>query len=431
MRVKRHWPALLGLVALLMTAIFPVSAQDANTCDVFLDQVVSQLATNCANTDDNSICFGFNRMQAAFVEPVEPPIEFVEPGDRADLNKLLSVATTPYSPQIGEWGVAYVRGQANLARALAKDDAVVYFIVGDTLVFNEAVGDSALILPEDPINVTVAAASDLLSFPPDFGDRTSKIVGNAAAGAVLRADAVTIDREWVRVAYLYQDTPISRRSTAWLPVESLETVDLSALSPMGPGSMTELQKFSFISSELLPNCSNLPLSEVLVQSPGNVEADLFVNGLNTRIFSTVIFRIVDINTTNNTASMRVIPLVGNAYLPDPEALDDFPRGIVIPAGRFIDVPVLLDEETGKYGLDPEFYEGFADFKETYDDEAARGLWQIDERIIIRLLAYERLPENLLNYIMEIIKIIRASGVGGVVPIFEGGVKPPLIFDLND
>src|SRR5690606_19586245 len=130
-----------------------------------------------------------------------------------------------------------------------------------------------------------------------------------------------------------------------------------------------------------PGCNLLAMSEVMVQSPGDVEGEIFVNGLRVRIFSTVIFRF---NARGQSGTdLRIIPLVGHAFLPDPNALDDFESGILIPAGHFIDIPLAFDEESEQYFLDAEFYEDFASFKEAFDDAKENNDTFINPSIRIR------------------------------------------------
>lgn len=426
MRWLKHLTALLVVASILISTAAPLVLAQSNTCNAFIDRVTAQLATACANTEINQVCYGFEPIMAAFVEPVDEDLQFEEIGDKASLTDVLSITTMPFNNRAQEWGVAYARGYANLSAALANEYPAIYFIVGDTLLFNEVAADEALILPEEPLVVTTANAADLLSFPPGFGDRASETVGRAAASQTLRADAVSEDGDFVRVSYVYTLNEFARRSTAWIALADLTaSTDVSDLPTLTADSRTPLQEFSFIASNAAPGCSNLPLSQVLLHGPGNIESEFFVNGLNVRLFSTVAFQFP--TGSGQRSNMRIIPLTGNVFLPDPDAKDTFNRGIRVPAGQFIDVPLIFDNEIGKYVIAASVYDNFGQFKRNWDTSFGRGQTRINPGMIFRLLAWEKLPGNLLNYILTIIKIILASGVGGVIPIFEGGQKPPLIF----
>jgi hypothetical protein len=426
MRWLRQFTALLVVASLLLTTAAPLVLAQNNVCTAFIDRVNAQLATACANTEANTLCYGFEPGMVAFVEPVDEDFEFEEVGDKADLTDVLSITTMPYNNRAQEWGVMYLRGYANLSAALANEYPAVYFIVGDTLVFNEVAADEALLLPDEPLVVTTANAADLLGFPPGFGDRLSETVGRAAASQTLRADGVSEDGDYVRVSYVHTLNEFARRSTAWIALADLTaSTDVSDLPVITIDSRTPMQEFSFIASNAAPGCSNLPMSQVLLHGPGNIETEFFVNELNIRLFSTVALQFP--TGAGQRSNMRLIPLTGNVYLPDPDAKDTFNRGIRVPAGQYIDVPLVFDNEIGKYVIAASVYDNFGQFKRDWDRSFGRGQTRITPGMLFRLLAWEKLPGNLLNYILTIIKIILASGVGGVIPIFEGGQKPPLLF----
>ncbi len=420
------------VVALVSVSRSNVQAQDTGSCDAFIDLVITELSNNCASTDENTVCYGFEEMDATFFETDTPVPPLNAPADRAPLTELLSLETAPFNVAGQTWGLAHLRTYANLAATLAEYGAI-YLLVGDARLVNTVDPETALILPEEPVVVRVSGDGELWSFPPEFGARASELVGRAGAGEALNADGVSADGEWVRVAHFYNPTINSRRSTAWITTASLEeNADLETLPVITPESRAPFQEVFFTASPTVPACETAPLSEMLTQSPGNIEVDLYVNGLNVRIYSTIIFRIAD--ETETGAMMRIIPLVGHAYLPAPETPDIPEDGILVPASQFIDVPVVLvddgddDETTKRYELAPDFYEGFAQFRQDYEEATDRGETLVDERILIRLYVYENLPENIMNYVPDVIDIIRPSGVGSPQPIYTGGRKPPILLN---
>ncbi len=65
----RKW--ILITVLLLLTA-FGASAQAGlDTCPVFIENALLQLGSNCADMARNSVCYGYNRVDASFASPVE------------------------------------------------------------------------------------------------------------------------------------------------------------------------------------------------------------------------------------------------------------------------------------------------------------------------------------------------------------------------
>jgi hypothetical protein len=201
-----------GIILVLVILVFalPTVAQQTDTCDPFIDHMALNLSTNCANTELGQACYGYANGAVLLDDMDEELVNFSQP---VDLSEMLYAQTSPYDRAANEWGVIYIRGYANLATALALENSFLYFIVGDTLVTTEVPEDEALLLLDEPVRVETSTAVDLLSFPPSFDDRVSQVVRRAPAGTELLADGISVDG-WVRVAAIYTDTRVGRRSTA-------------------------------------------------------------------------------------------------------------------------------------------------------------------------------------------------------------------------
>src|SRR3990172_501355 len=131
MRKMRYFFILFMTLLVLQVFGWTAQAQDGNNCTAFLNQVVSDLSTNCANADPNSVCYGYSQVQTTFSEETE----FSTPADRAELTNLMWLQTAPYSAARGEWGLVYMRGHANLPVTFTRH-ALVYVVTGDTIVIN-------------------------------------------------------------------------------------------------------------------------------------------------------------------------------------------------------------------------------------------------------------------------------------------------------
>ena len=180
----RHCIPLLVLIALLATPFPQASlAQDGGTtCEQLIRQAVTSLGTNCANLGPNSLCYGYEGVEATLI-PAGP---FDTPGQRAALSDVQSVRTSLADPALGEWGIAVMNVQANLHGATPK--MATYYLLGDVEI-TSAVEPGVALMPAEPVQVTTSAQADILRAP----GAGSKVLATVAANAALMADGVSPD----------------------------------------------------------------------------------------------------------------------------------------------------------------------------------------------------------------------------------------------
>ena len=85
---RNLWPpfltATLVLFAVLVFGTRAIVAQLEATCPALVLQALEDAESACSGLGRNSACYGYNRVNASFNQPVEPDF-FSQPSDRAQL----------------------------------------------------------------------------------------------------------------------------------------------------------------------------------------------------------------------------------------------------------------------------------------------------------------------------------------------------------
>lgn len=387
-------------------------APSENECNALIESAMDRMGDNCGSLRPNNICYGFNAVQANFAEPV-PDNFFSQPSDIAQLSAIASVRTAPLNVNQNVWGLAAMRVMANIPNSLPGQGAL-FILMGDAEIQNEVPQGEALILPEEPLDVRVASDTQVVSFPPNFGNRQSRPVGDVLAGTNLQADGVSPDGQWLRVLFEYDASEASRRATAWVNRLDLEAADISDLPTIEPQSRTPMQAFTLSGGIGQPQCEEVAPSSLVVQGPANYEVDITANGVDVRVTSTVRFEIRNLNRQTGRAVLRVTPITGSAVLVDPNDPDN--NDTAVEDTEFVDIEmnVSVDPETGEQTFTPVEppQQIRARWNETPPEERARGT-----QIVNNTQFLVNLPPETVNYVPVPVRIIRPSGIGDPIPEF--------------
>lgn len=339
--------------ALLSISIF-IAQSDAQgqVCPEIVTQALVMADDECTGLERNNACYGFNRVSATFAD-VMPEDFFSSLGDKAGLNTLTSIATSPMDEAVEEWGVALMRIQANIPGTL-PGQAVVFVLIGDISLENSVPADAAFEPAATPISLTSTVNANLRSQPTT----RSNVVGSAAIGTELLTDAISDDGEWLRVV---SDDGI----TGWIFGELVTAAgDVTSLPVYTSESYTPMQAFSFKSGLTQPSCTEAP-SLLLVQGPEGIAVNITANGADIQIGSTIALQTTDDN------DMRVTTLSGEAQV----------EGLAVPEGYQVEIPLNEsgDDTNGPVSLPrPMSREALASFQ-----------------------AVELLSTNVLNYQIEL------------------------------
>lgn len=282
-----------GLLLPLLIAVTPaLLAQE--TCPALVQRALTAIGDNCGNMARNSACYGYNLVGATFTEAV-PEDFFTTPADRTEINQLETLTTAALDVEADRWGVAVMTLQANIPNTL-PGQAVTFVLLGDVEVEN-AVEPDAAFTPVDPITVTARVVSNIRSGP----STATNVIGAVDIGAVLEADGMNADRNWVRVVY---DGLIG-----WIRADLIgQDTDLSALPVITTTTRSPMQAFYLRTGIGQPACSEAPADSLVVQGPNRLTVDFTVNGANVSLSSTAVFRILPGNL------MEMTVLAGSASI---------------------------------------------------------------------------------------------------------------------
>lgn len=178
-----------------------------------------------------------------------------------------------------------------------------------------------------------------------------------------------------------------------------------------PGEdLSPMQRFYFRTGIEGDLCELAP-SILFVQGPENVPVDLEVFGQPVRLHSTMVLRSLDPGADLGT-ELQLIVLSGLVILyPDSDA------PILVPPGYM--VTIQLGPEFVSLGI-----EGDA------DERGVVGRWSqpipLTQQQLTELGIIEFLPENIINYPVDVPGIIIASALGGVFPMLDFPPNSPAL-----
>ena len=392
-----HILLVITLIAIgLGPAVHPALAQgdeETDTCAQLVQQVLTDMGTNCADLGPNSACYASKTVSGLFVDENIADDVFSEPGDQTDLTSLASVSTAPFNLEDSEWGLTVLNTRANIHNAL--DGEVRYILFGGAEIENRVVPETAL-QPVDPISVSTITTVDVYRQP----DATSDQLGTIDEGIEVQVDAISPDGHWGRI--LYNDEVLNY--AAWIQSAALDaTVDLESLPVIDADTFAPMQDIFLRNGYDAPECEEAIAPMMLVQAPQDTQVELRVNGIDMRMESTVLLRVL---TPGDR--IEIIVLDGLLYL--------FPgtdRQVIVPPGHR---SVGCLSRPGRFGgLDGMENDRISSCPFGPPDPLTEANLQI-------LVFLNLLPINVLHYRIVIPIVIRGSGVGTVIIII---ILPPL------
>lgn len=371
------------LLLLTGLGISGAMAQDDATCSALQNTAFTQTGTLCATTGQGMMCLGYPAVTA--VLDSDAAADFASPGDSVDLALVESVTTSPadLSTTPSTWGVALLNVQANLPvdviETVLDGKGVIYMATGGVEVVNAA-PDTQVTLMEETIAVNTIADADMRVAPFALDSSTSSNVsGRIPAESTLNADAMTPDGNWIRI--VFDDQP------GWISRAVIDSAaDLSNLTVIGPLDFTPMQSITIDSGNTDDaDCANLA-SGLFVQGPNSMPVDIQVNGVDTRISSSVLFKA---NAADGTLEIFVISGLVTLFPNDPDMT------VVIPPG--FKTTISVEDFT--------FLEGTPD--------APYRLMTEDELAQVNTFT-QNLPSNILHYTPPENNQTQPSGVGNAV-----------------
>ena len=111
----------------------PPQSSTGATCQDILKHAMNMIQHSCDGLTRNKACYGNNRIK---VEPIEGAVlKFDAAGDRAAIQDIRTLVTSPLDINDGTWGLSVLKIQANLPDTLPGEN-VMFLVFGDTSVEN-------------------------------------------------------------------------------------------------------------------------------------------------------------------------------------------------------------------------------------------------------------------------------------------------------
>jgi Bacterial SH3 domain len=362
--MKRFLSGSVFTVFISLISILVISAQ--GTCSALIEEALSQMDDNCEGLVWNNACYGFNLVQAAFLNDV-PDDFFTRPADVAAITELETLATAGLDATSGTWGVAVMSIQANLPNTLPGQN-VTFVLMGDTEVEN-AVAPADTFIPADGLAATITTpqGANVRSGP----GLNFNVVGGIAPDTIIQVDGQSADGEWLRVAHNNRPGWVNRIGFA-------DDAAFAALPVLSPELRTTMQAFYLRTGIGQSNCEGIPEDILLVNGPNGIDIELEVNGANVVIGSTIGLRIVEID---GQLFLELIVFSGHAEV----------DGIRVPAGYST---FMCLSEPDDRGLDSEANDRIVTCPPSTPQPVQNfgGTW----------CHLESIPSSLLNYPIEIL-----------------------------
>lgn len=393
-RWGRHlavFTAALSLMAALGIAVQSQPGTPGSSCSSLVQSALQEVGNSCSALDRNSACYGYNRVNASFAEPVEDDF-FTTAGDRTALRQVLNIGTAPLDEANNEWGIAVMNVQANVPGAL-PGQAVTFILLGDVNVEN-AVDPAAA---QDAVNVVELQIGSTNARVRTGPGSNFNAVGAIAAGETIQADGVSADGAWVRLDY--------NGVTGWLSTSLVASGDTAALPVISADSQTPMQAFYFTTGLGAPACQDAP-DALLIQGPENVKVNLNVNGADIEVGSTVILKNTqtgsydairsnpDLETVFGNQIYGSLPgdtecVVTEMVMLDGEALLNDNQSVLLPGFgiRSLECGGGLDEDGN--AIEPVLQTSW------------RGNRRLSQDELRQYAVVEQLPESLLHYRIKI------------------------------
>jgi hypothetical protein len=386
-RMKQRAMLWSSMLLLTLVASSSILAQDLAACLRIIARSLADTGVNCANNELGAACYASGNLESVIESNMDKGI-FDEPGEQISLEDVITLVPDTVELVKEAWGITVLNMQANLPANFNRD-VVVVGLGGAEMESGVERSTRFKALPE-PVSVTTTVNSELRAvtlYDPDDAD----VIGQVSSGTSLPADAVSEDGNWVRV--IFQSVP------AWVALTSVRG-DTSTLPTYGLDHMTQFQSFYLRSGVKATPCAQAP-SLVLVQGPSDIPVDIIVNCVPIRIESTIVLRTSQPKAPIDT-QMELITLYGMAIInPDSASPIYIPPGYSLSASfdddKFVSLGIEGDED--EWGCS----------KLSFGKPTVLTQEQINGLGIIN-----RIPSNLLNYIVSLPRIVIPSGVGQVL-----------------
>lgn len=291
----------------LMGVSVAISAAQPATCAPLVIEALNAVDSNCSNLGRNTVCYGYNRVDATFFDAVSENT-FSAPADRAGLQEIAAVQTAPLDVANNLWGVAMMNVQANIPNSL-PGQAVTFILLGDTRVENAVLPDEAFVVG-DPVRVVITSGARI---NVRSGPGTNfNVVANADPGQLFDVDARNEAGDWYRLSGV---APYQWINRSLFSLQSGGESQLRALPVAQDVAQSPMQAFYFRTGIGVPTCEEAP-DMLLIQGPKDIRVSLTVNGAEVALGSTIAFQSNESRLDSVKANSYFSGAVSDLDLPD-------------------------------------------------------------------------------------------------------------------
>ena len=268
--------ALLGILGALQPGLTqeaipapqPVQAQsDAVACDGLVTQALELVADTCVAIGTNQLCYGYDTINATLNDP---SLFFDRPGDIVPVTALETLNTGSINTATGEWGIALMDVQADLAVA---DGSVRILLFGGAEL--SPANDPAAAGLQTCTFTNDGAAPLNLRGTPTLNARVTDVLG---VGSQLQVYGTTAEGDWLRSARGWVQTQAGTLDC--------ETDALTPLDSTSDAFVAPMQAMTLRVDEAA-QCESIPAG-MLIQTPDGQTASLLVNGVEMQVGSTAL-----------------------------------------------------------------------------------------------------------------------------------------------
>jgi hypothetical protein len=266
-----------GIIAVccfvLLASVIPgttqpaVAALQSDSCSALAQSALEAAQQSCGTTSANSVCWGFDSLQANFVDSASAP-SFKTSGDKIDLASLTSVSASAANLSAKQWGVAVLNIQAGLT------DGISAVLFGDATITS-----TVQILSADQVTLPVKSFTGGPVLLRGGGGPNYQAAITLKGDQTAMADGRTKAGDWIRIR--------SENAVGWAYVRQIEvTGDVNTLPVLEPQNtradflyQAPMQAFTLKTASAIDKaaCGAAP-SGLLLQRSAEDTARLSVNG---------------------------------------------------------------------------------------------------------------------------------------------------------
>jgi len=270
----------------MMVLVITITNAHSSDCAFVIQEILVSANDICAETGRNQVCYGNIAITA---EGRNDNFQFADVGDIADLADIQSLSLSPYNENTGEWGVAVMQVQANLADN-PNNQNVTIVAFGDVSLTN------AISAPTE-FSATLSSNGRTRSTPTTT-DGDLNVLTAISSGTSLEVLGRNEGGDWLLIRL--PEASISGAQFGWISTQvlsisgdkmALNVFPNDVLANGSPAPTTPMSAFYLKTGIGETNCVEMPPNGVLIQTPhGAGRVQMTVNGVQMSFGSTVFLK---------------------------------------------------------------------------------------------------------------------------------------------